>query len=464
MTEKLIFYPFEIQDRERLLPYFTKRSRTCDRTFTTQFCWQQYYRAAWAESDGWLIIRAFINGERRAAYILLSQEDTPDYKVILQKVEADASQLGLPLTLMGLTEPECEELRRQYPDTFVFDNNRDFADYIYRTEDLRTLKGRKFAQKRNHVNKFKSLYPIFRYESITDENIGDCLRLEEDWIAQHPDDESAQVERTVIQTGLQHFHELGLIGGTLYVDNQIIAFTYGSPVNSYMFCTHVEKADIRYEGVYQMINQQLALHLPDQYTLINREEDLGMPGLRKAKMSYEPVEMAYKTTALKLTDEMRDIVHIWQQCFGETDLSVYTFLSRYYFSHCAMTEKMDGHVVSMAFMIPCQTKFGLGAYLYGIATLPEYQHRGISTRLIINLLEHCKENGAIFSFLIPADESLDDYYSRFGYKTTDTKAVFTCDMDLGTGDTKKDRILILPLSEAFRMQALPETLECTPML
>ena len=464
MAQTLNFHPFEIQDRKHLLPYLTKRSLTCDRTFNNQFCWQHHYHTTWAESDGWLVIRAYINGERRAAYIPISQDDTPDYTHIIPQMEDDAAQLGLPLTLMGLTEPECALLRQQCPDTFIFDKNRDFADYIYRAEDLRTLKGRKFAQKRNHVNKFKSLFPQFRYEPITNENIGDCLRLEEEWIAQHPDDESALAERTVIHNALSHFEELELLGGTLYVDDKLIAFSYGSPVNSSMFCTHVEKADIRYEGAYQMINQQFALHIPDNYTLINREEDLGMPGLRKAKMSYEPVEMAYKTTALKLTSEMRDIIHVWGKCFGEDDPSVYQFLSRYHFGPCALTEKADGHIVAMAFMIPCETAFGTGAYLYGVATLPKYRHQGISTRLVHRLLEQCRESGAAFSFLIPGDTEVVRFYERLGYRPTDTRPVFNCDMDLGTGDTKKDRILILPLSETFRMETFPETLECTPML
>ena len=231
-----------------------------------------------------------------------------------------------------------------------------------------------------------------------------------------------------------------------------------------MFCTHVEKADIRYEGAYQMINQQFALHLPENYTLINREEDMGMAGLRKAKMSYEPVEMAYKTTALKLTDDMRDIVHVWRTCFGADDPSVYPFLARYHFGHCAMTEKVEGHIVAMAFTIPCQTAFGLGAYLYGVATLPEFRHKGISTRLVRNLLEHCRESGAAFSFLIPSDEEVVVFYDQFGYKATDIQPIFHSDMDLGTDDTKKDRILILPLDKSFNVESLPETLDCTPML
>ena len=463
MTKSLFFQPFEIQHRSILQPYLAKHSRTCDRTFTNLFCWQQHFHSMWAESDGWLVVRAFINGERRAAYIALSLQENPKYEEIIPLMEADAGAHDLSLSLMGLTNRECEALEEQFPDTFFFDRNRDFADYVYSAEDLRTLKGRKFAQKRNHVNRFKSLYQ-FEYKPVTQENIHDCLKLEEEWFAEHADDESARGERTVIQQGLGHFDELKLIGGALYVENKLIAFTYGSAINDSMFCTHVEKADIRYEGVYQMINQQFALHLPDNYTFINREEDLGIPGLRKAKMSYEPVEMAYKTTALKLTDDMRDIIHIWSKCFGEGDLSVYTFLARYHFGHCAMTEKVNDHIVAMAFMIPCQTEFGLGAYLYGVGTLPEHRHKGISSRLVRNLLKKCKECGAVFSFLIPSDNEVVAFYDQFGYQPTNIQPVFNCDMDLGTGDKEKDRILVLPLVEDFDVKALPETLVCTPKL
>lgn len=463
MTNLLVFQPVEIQHRPILLPYMRKQSQTCDRTFTNQFCWQHHYRTQWAEANGWLVVRAHINGERKVAYILLSQKNNPQYSEIIPLLEADAARNDQPLMLMGLNDVECEKLQEQCPDAFVFDHNRDFADYIYLAEDLRTLKGRKFAQKRNHINKFKSLYS-YHYEPITRKNIPDCLQLEKDWIAQHPNDESALAECTVIQKALNHFEELELQGGALYVDHQIIAFTYGSAINEELFCTHVEKADIRYEGAYQMINQLFAQHIPEQYTFINREEDLGMAGLRKAKSSYEPMRMAYKSTALKITEEMRDIIRLWHIAFGESDLSVQTFLSRYYFEQCALKEKVDGHVVSMAFMIPCHTPYGLGAYLYGIATLPDYQHQGLSSKLINLLLEKCKANGMAFSFLIPAEETLITYYDRFGFQTTETKPIFLCDMDLGTGDSEKDKILVLPLNESFQIKDLPETLSCTPML
>ena len=463
MSKSIYFQSFEIQHRSFLLPYFRKQSQTCDRTFTNLFCWQHHYHTQWAEVNGWLIVRANINGERKAAYLALSQDDKPKYSEIIPLLEADVAQSDQPLTLMGLNDVECELLNQQFPNSFIFDRNRDFADYIYRAEDLRTLKGRKYAQKRNHVNKFKSLYS-YRYEPITRNNIVECLRLEESWIAQHDHDESAHAEYETIRRAFQYFDELELMGGALYVDDQMVAFTYGSAVNDRMFCTHVEKGDIRYEGIYQMINHLFAQHIPEQYIYINREEDLGLPGLRKSKLSYEPEFLAYKTTALKLSAEMRDMVNVWGKCFGESDLSVYPFLSRYYFNHCSMSEKVDGRVVAMAFMIPCQTELGLGAYLYGVATDPDYQRQGISTKLINSILNRCRENGSTFSFLIPADAGLVDFYARFGYQSTRTQVVFQCDMDLGTGDTEKDNIIVLPLDESFRIENLPEILVCTPML
>ena len=151
MANHLVFQPVDIQHRPMMLPYLRKHSQTCDRTFTNQFCWQRHYHTQWAEANGWLVVRAHINGERRAAYIPFSQKDNPNYSEIIPLLEEDAKSNDQPLTLMGLSEEECKLLQQQYPNDFVFDSNRDFADYIYRAEDLRTLKGRKYAQKRNHV-------------------------------------------------------------------------------------------------------------------------------------------------------------------------------------------------------------------------------------------------------------------------------------------------------------------------
>ena len=100
---------------------------------------------------------------------------------------------------------------------------------------------------------------------------------------------------------LNHFDELGLIGGALLVDGKVIAFTFGAPINHDTFGVHVEKADVDYEGAYTVINQEFASRLPEQFTYVNREEDLGIPGLRKAKLSYNPVILLEKNAAIKKT-------------------------------------------------------------------------------------------------------------------------------------------------------------------
>ena len=459
----LNFKPININDKYIIDPYLKKNSQTCDRNFTNLFCWQHFYNTQWTIADNWLVLRACINGERRMAYITVSDKDNPDYCTIIPTLLEDAKKNNQPLTLMGLTDEECRLLENCCKHEFIFDKNRDFADYIYKSENLNTLKGRKYAQKRNHVNKFKSLYN-YHYEPISKANIADCLQLEESWIQQHPDDESAKEENFVIKNALGHFEELNLIGGALYVENQIVAFTYGSEINETMFCTHVEKGDINYEGVYQMINYLFAQHLPEKYQLINREEDMGLPGLRKSKMSYEPEKLGYKTTALLMNDDMHDIINIWHKCFGNEDDSVYQFLSRYYFEHCSFVENVNNHIVSMLFMIPCNTKSGSAAYLYGVATDPEFQHRGYSSKLMSKFIEKCKNDGFDFTFLIPEEESLADFYAKFGYIKTSKLVEFNSDLNLGTGIPEKDIALVLPLKESFTIDDLDDTISCTPML
>ena len=443
--------------------YLKKNSKTCDRAFVNLFCWQHFYKTQWVEYRNWLIIRAYINGERRMAYIPVSQQIKPDYKEILHVLLEDALQFNQTLTLMGLSEDECELVEASCNNCFIFDKNRDFADYIYLSESLKTLKGKKLAQKRNHINKFKSLYS-YEYEPITKNNIHHCLKLEEKWVKQHCNDESAVSEYVAIKGAFDNFDSLGLIGGALFVDNEIVAFTYGSEINPETFCTHVEKGDIKYEGVYQMINYLFTQHLPEKYVYINREEDLGLPGLRKSKMSYNPEKMNFKTTALFKNNDMCDIISVWKKCFGKDDTTVFQFLSRYYFNHCSFVERVDGHIVAMLFVIPCQTNIGKAAYIYGVATDPKYQNQGISTKLMNTFFERCKKEDFNFAFLIPEDKALTNFYSKFGYKETAIKVEFTSDLDLGTGNTEKDKALIKPMKNDFEIDSLYDVITCVPML
>ncbi len=103
-----------------------------------------------------------------------------------------------------------------------------------------------------------------------------------------------------MQRAFEHFEELEMIGGCIYVGDKLVAFTYGSAVNDHTFDTHVEKADTDYDGAFTIINKLFAQHLPERFTLINREEDLGIDGLRQSKLSYHPAVIQHKFAAIHL--------------------------------------------------------------------------------------------------------------------------------------------------------------------
>ncbi len=175
--------------------------------------------------------------------------------------------------------------------------------FLYDTQfavvDNLTLKGKKFQAKRNHINRFRNTYPDYEYTPITPDRIQECLDLEAEWCkVNHCDQqEGTGNERRALIYALHNFEALGLTGGILHVNGKIVAFTFGMPINHETFGVHVEKADTSIEGAYAMINYEFANRIPEQYIYINREEDLGLEGLRKAKLSYQPVTILEKYMA-----------------------------------------------------------------------------------------------------------------------------------------------------------------------
>lgn len=453
----MIFHPIKISDRPLFLKYFQNDRTTCDWTFSNLYCWQDLYQFEWVELDSWLIIRCHLDGKRRIGYMVIDSDGSHPYSEVVPLLQQEAEEHGHPLMLVSLSERECGQLLSQCPGSFVLDRNRCLEDYIYERAELADLRGRKFASKRNHVNKFMRLYP-YSFDYLTRDDIDECFRLDRAWYGQHQDfSVELSAEQQVIRRAFDHFEDLHLLGGVLRVNGQIVAFTYGSPLNDHTFCTHVEKADTNYEGAYAMINHLFAQHLPPQYTLVNREEDMGVPGLRKAKLSYMPVDMTPKIQALSLDSDLRSIIHVWQVCFGDEDSFVHSFLARYYFPDGAFLRREEGRVVSMAFVIPCRTELGPTAYLYGIATLPEHRGKGLATEVIREAVSAARTRGFDAAMLIPASPELKPFYQQFGFLDSDTPVVFKDELDLGTGDDTKNRAMVILLSENI---ALPDEISC----
>lgn len=312
----LTFKPIGIEDKA-IITSFTLNSNlmNCDYAFANMCSWRFLYDSMYTLADGFLFIRFYVedNGRKHFAYMFpvgngndtsgssSKSSSNSDIRHAISLLEKDAETMGFPLLFLGVTPDAKKQLDTLFPGHFTYISERDYYDYVYLREDLLTLKGKKYQAKRNHINKFKNRYD-YHYRPITPELVPQCMDVERIWRKANEnenDKEDLSHEQRSMVFAMQHFQELGLLGGAIVVDEKIVAFTYGSPINNHTFGTHVEKADVHYEGIFSIINQEFAAHIPEQYIYINREEDLGIPGLRQSKLSYQPTILLEKSAAIK---------------------------------------------------------------------------------------------------------------------------------------------------------------------
>lgn len=290
------FTPLELSDKERVQQYtFCTERRNCDLSFANLYSWRFLYHTQIAEEAGFLLFRFYVEGE--LTYMMpVGGGQLAD---IVPDLMDDARQQGHPFCMAGLSAECCNRLEANFPGRFVYESDRDYADYIYLRTDLSALRGKKYQPKRNHLNKFRTSYPDYVFRPLTPELVSECLRLENEWCKANncSENQALMAERRSMENALEHMEELGLLGGVLYAQGRMVAFTYGMAINSDTFDVCVEKADATVDGAYTMINREFSAGLPEQFTYINREEDLGLDGLRKAKLSYHPSILLDKFTA-----------------------------------------------------------------------------------------------------------------------------------------------------------------------
>lgn len=211
---------------------------------------------------------------------------------------ADARSRGQRFRMWGMDSDQVQELTRAMPGVFDFVLDRDGSDYIYSVEQMITLAGRKLHRKRNHLRRFHNQYSHV-FETIDSQNVLECQQFVIDWLfANAPDsDDALHRETCALLKALRFYEELDFTGGLIRVDGKVVAFTFGEEINSETFLIHFEKAQTEYDGVYAAINQGFAERFLASYSLVNREEDMGIPGLRKAKESYYPLFLHEKYVA-----------------------------------------------------------------------------------------------------------------------------------------------------------------------
>ncbi|WGX76751.1 phosphatidylglycerol lysyltransferase domain-containing protein [Paraclostridium bifermentans] len=208
--------------------------------------------------------------------------------------------------LRAVTKEVVELLQKDYPGKFKYIEERDYFDYVYDAEALRTLKGRKNQKKRNHLNYFLKEYEgRFEYKKLGKKEFADCIELLRTWASNKAeqgdvddgiDDEFIGIEK--IFDNYDVLEEEVKVAG-VYIDNKLEAFTIGEYINEDMALIHIEKANPEIRGLYQYINQQFLVHEFENVEFVNREEDLGIEGLRKAKLSYHPCKFVEKYTVME---------------------------------------------------------------------------------------------------------------------------------------------------------------------
>ena len=290
------FKDITLADKDTITSFTMKSDRrNCDLSFSNLCSWRFLYDTQFAVVDNFLVFK-FWAGEQLAYMMPVG---TGDLKAVLWELIEDARKENQHFCMLGVCSNMRTDLEAILPEQFTFTEDRDYADYIYLRSDLSTLKGKKFQAKRNHINRFRNTYPDYEYTPITPDRIQECLDLEAEWCKVNNCDqqEGTGNERRALIYALHNFEALGLTGGILHVNAKIVAFTFGMPINHETFGVHVEKADTSIEGAYAMINYEFANRIPEQYIYINREEDLGIEGLRKAKLSYQPATILEKYMA-----------------------------------------------------------------------------------------------------------------------------------------------------------------------
>ncbi len=453
------FKPLRLEDRATIERYTLPSDiRNCDLAFANMYCWQEVYHSAWAEVGGFLVIRFHIDGGPRIGY--MQPVGPGDFAKIVPALREDAHTHGQRLRLIGLTDEGCRMIRDMHRGEFAFASDRALEDYIYDAEELRTLPGRRYQPKRNHINRFQAEYPDYRYEELTPERHAECMALEREWRRTHEGHTSELcAEQRAMQRAFEHFDALGLHGGCLYASERLAAFTYGSAVNETTFVTHVEKADTAFEGAFTVINKLFAEHLPTRFTKINREEDLGIEGLRHAKLSYHPTELLRKYTAIHLHDDEAACKELWREAFDDNEAFVDAFLIRHYDRRRMLSVERDGRLAAMLHLLPFDSEAGPVDYIYGVATAAEYRNRGLASQLLREALRQTDARGATALLIpTPGEPWLRGFYGRFGFEGAVPVTFRTPDgFDFGTGDPATDLAMVRLHNPAA---PLPEKLEC----
>ena len=298
----LTFESPQFEDRAWVQPLLEAEGGSgCEYNFTNIYLWSRAWPQKIARAGDRLLVR--IEGALGLSYLYPAGSGPLAPAVDL--LAADAAEQGKPLTLVCVTQEQKAALEEACPGRFRFEEDRDGFDYLYDVNRLADLPGKKLHAKRNHIHRFDEQFPGWLLEPITPANVPECVELERQWAAIRQEEagediDSVSEETVAVIEALYHMDKLGLEGALIRADSSPIAFSLGGLITRSVFDVNFEKSFGDVQGAYPAINREMARLVRARYPQVkwlNREDDLGLEGLRRAKLSYYPDLLLTKYTA-----------------------------------------------------------------------------------------------------------------------------------------------------------------------
>ncbi len=290
----LPFRPLRLDDQDLFLRYTADLPfENSEMSFANLFIWRQGWMIELCEQDNVLYL-CYTHPETGCMGHM--QPIVPKGQPVRPAVEvaiSDISARACGLDIMGVNQDFVDRLRAEGTEGFVVTEDRDLAEYIYLRSDLMDLPGKKYHAKRNHVNKFLT-GPGYDWLDLEPNHLERCLSICDQWMSEHDSGDADRCEYYAVREAVAHMNELRLTGALVEMNGKPVAFTVGERLRPDLALIHLEKADPSVPGIYAFINQQFICRQFPDVQFVNREEDMGIPGLRRAKESYYPHHMATK--------------------------------------------------------------------------------------------------------------------------------------------------------------------------
>ncbi len=459
----LEFKKIDVGSIQEMLPFYAMRhNMTCDSVFLESYVWKDYYNVRYAIWENKALLWLMENdGRCFSAMPLCREEDLPDAFAAIEKYFNE--ELGYPLVI-NLADEYAVKYLNLPADKYLVEEQVDAKDYLYDGNAMRTLAGKKLHKKKNRVNAFKREYEgRYEYRRLRCQDSHDVWVFLDKWRQQKGEEVEEHLDYEVkgIHDILKNCSEFSIHMGGVYIDGQMEAFTIGSynPVEN-MAVIHIEKANPEINGLYQFINQQFLIEEFPEVAWVNREDDMGLEGLRRAKMTYCPADYARKYLVEQLLDGSKGY-HWAEQIANTTSGSVLTYLSteekdetkplyhmcfpedsesfiEYYYTEKTndneiLVKKDNGFIISMIqrnpYMIKMKERQLKLDYLVAVSTEESRRREGHFRDVLTKLLHDEEAAGKPITYLVPVNPSV---YEPMGF-------TFIGDVDIYelTEDAKK---------------------------